>query len=273
MGLLLRWGGVFFRAVFELDVFLVGEGADADFALADEFEHGEEDADHFGAAFSAFHELAEGDGFFAFDAVDDVGRVEVDGGVVVDDFVLGRLSGADLGHDTLESVKKVPDLHFIKVQGRKIFLIGVAGGGDAGKTVLVVVVFAVQGGGGFFKAFVFKELLNKLVAGVGDVAGGGGFALGGFLAGEEHGGFDFHQGGGHDEELAGEVDVDAVVAGELFDGIEIFHVGMGDMCDGDVVDIQFIAFDEVEQKVERALVIVELNAVFHCLGLILMITG
>src|SRR5205814_10578276 len=87
-----------------------------------------------------------------------------------------------------------------------------AQGGGAGGGGGVFVLFQVEEVGGLFELFVLEEFLHQFVAGVGQLFGGAGavaLADGGF--GEEHGGLDFHQGGGHDEEVAGDVDVESVL--------------------------------------------------------------
>jgi hypothetical protein len=45
--------------------------------------------------------------------------------------------------------------------------------------------------------------------------------------------------------------------------VDVFEVGFGDAVDGDIVDIQFIAFEEVEEKVERAVINIQLDAIFR----------
>ena len=112
----------------------VAEGVgllDEDFALADEFEGGEEEADEFGFAGAAEEELLESEaegvagGGLAGEVVEDVGLVEGDGGVVVDDFVaVGGVS--DGGHDGVEGVDEGEEVEVVDVEG------GAAGGAGDG---------------------------------------------------------------------------------------------------------------------------------------------
>ncbi len=69
---------------------------DEDFLLADQFEQGEEDADHFAAALSADDQAAKRQISFAVEAVFDIGRVQIDRRVVVGDLVIAAACGRRL---------------------------------------------------------------------------------------------------------------------------------------------------------------------------------
>src|SRR5690606_42157640 len=99
-----------------------------------------------------------------------------------------------------------------------------------------------------------EELVDEFPAGVEGVVVAA-FGDGGLAAGEEHAAFDLHEGGGHDEELAGDVEV------ELLERVEHVDVLAGDRFDGDVVDIQLVLFDEKEEEVEQALKDRQLDAI------------
>ena len=58
---------------------------------------------------------------------------------------------------------------------------------------------------------------------------------------------DVNEGRGHDEELAGHVEV------HLLHQIEVLEVLLRDQRDRDVVDVQLVLLDEVQEQIERAL--------------------
>ena len=87
----------------------------------------------------------------------------------------------------------------------------------------------------------------------------GSSGLGG-ACGEQHARLDFHEGGGHDEELAGEVDVEAA------DDLDVFEVLVGDLGDGDVLDVHLGLFDEEEEELEGPGVDFEVDFVIFGLG-------
>ena len=236
---------------------------DEDFFLADEFEEGEKDADHFPAGFAADDQASQGELSFAGEAVFDVGGVEIDGGVVVGDLVHARTADADFFHQAAEGGEEVPDLDFVEVEGRGLVGVADLGGGNAREALLVFFLAAFEERGGVFDSFIFQKLLDQLVARVGQLGGGGGFAFDGRRLGEEHGAFDFHEGGGHDEEVAGDVDVEAVLVAHGSEHVDVAHVAVEDAGDGDVVDIQLVALDEIEEKVEGAVIDVQFYAIFH----------
>ena len=87
---------------------------DGDLAFADELEHGEEQADHFGAVGPAFADLSEGKPLLgaavAGEAVFDVGGVKGDGCFVVGDVVRPRLA------DGVEHpAERLAEVHHVQV--------------------------------------------------------------------------------------------------------------------------------------------------------------
>ena len=66
------------------------------FFLADEFQQGQKDADHFAAAFSADDKARSVSCALAAQAVFDVGGMKIDRRVVVGDFVKARACGRRL---------------------------------------------------------------------------------------------------------------------------------------------------------------------------------
>lgn len=138
------------------------------------------------------------------------------------------------------------------------------GGGGACEPVGVA---GLEGVGRVLVLLVGEELLDELVAGVfgGVLDRGGRVASLGIVAlfrgwgGDDHAGLDLDEGGGHDEELAGLLDVD--VGAELLHEGEVLEVLGGEGGDGDVVEVDLAAFDEVEQEVEGPGVGVELDAI------------
>jgi len=67
--------------------------------------------------------------------------------------------------------------------------------------------------------------------------------------------FEFHERGGHDEELARELDVDRVELREKA------HVLLGDRRDRDVVQVDLVAPDQVQEQIHGAFERVEPHAV------------
>lgn len=109
-------------------------------------------------------------------------------------------------------------------------------------------------------ALVGEQLLDELVARVGGVEiqilhrRGRVARFAGALV-LEHAGLDLHQRGGHDEELARQVNVD------LLDLLEKRQVLIRDGGDGDVGDVHLRPADEEQQQVQRTLEGVERNVI------------
>src|SRR5690606_4130970 len=94
-------------------------------------------------------------------------------------------------------------------------------GDVAGEHVVLEAGEFVELGGGLLELLVLEELVDEFPAGVEGVVVAA-FGDGGLAAGEEHAAFDLHEGGGHDEELAGDVEV------ELLERVEHVDVLAGD---------------------------------------------
>lgn len=99
-----------------------------------------------------------------------------------------------------------------------------------------------QPGGDFFVAFVHEQLLGQRLARVIFTD----FTLWG--AGEEGFGFNLYKAGG-DDEKSGDF-----VGGSVFQFGEIRKELVGDLREGEFCDVEFGAFDELEQQIERTLV-------------------
>jgi hypothetical protein len=106
--------------------------------------------------------------------------------------------------------------------------------------------------GGILELLVFQELADQLGP---RVAGALLIRLLGFLPRQEHGRLDLHQRGGHDQEIARQIDV------ESLEDLDVLQVLVGDLGDGDIVDIHLFLADEIEQQIERAGEDVEVDAV------------
>ena len=73
-------------------------------------------------------------------------------------------------------------------------------------------------------------------------------ALGlGGLDGDQHLGLDVNERRRHHHELAGDVEV------QLLHQVQILHVLAGDRSNGDVVDVDLLATNQVQEEVERSL--------------------
>ncbi len=228
-----------------------------DFALSEEFEHGEEQAEHFTACVSADEHILKRHGSIALKTIDDVGGVELDGGVIDDDF-MGGPGVADLFHERGEGFQQIPDGDIFHVD-----VGGLVGGlfvfdfrGESGESGSELGASFIEFGGGVLEAFVGEKLLYEFEAGVGRVVTWGNILeILAFLDGEHHDALDFHERGGHDEELTGNIDI------ERFELMNVLDVLLGDVSYGDIVDVDLIAFDEVHKKVERAVKDIEFYAV------------
>lgn len=97
---------------------------------------------------------------------------------------------------------------------------------------------------GVFVAFVFNELANEVPARVERFDGLVVFGFVAIVFGEQEATFDHHEGGGHDDEFASDVDVKGA------EGVEVGHILGGDMANGDIVDINFVFTNEIEQQVQ-----------------------
>jgi len=266
VGLGARFEGGFLGSRGDGDVVGLGVGGDVDASLADELEEGDEEPDDLGAP-AAVEEGAEVEAFGLGEPVEDVGLVELDGGVVgLDrDVVVAQAVEVDAaegggvggGEGAGGEVGEVEFGAVARGLEEGLAVGGGAGGGDAS---LPEGASGGEGVGGVAVLLVGEELSDELGAGVLGVGAGGvgvvvvALGAGGARAGEDAG-LDLHQGGGHEEELAGVVDVDLGGAGE------VRGVLVGDLGDGDVGDLDLGLSDEVEEEVEGPVEGVEMDAV------------
>ena len=96
--------------------------------------------------------------------------------------------------------------------------------------------------GEIFIHLVFQQPLDQLFAGIGFFLAG----LTVYFPGKKHAALDIQKGRGHDQELAGHVHVLAVHL------VDILEVLVGDLCDRNIVDVYFVFFNQVKEKVQRA---------------------
>jgi hypothetical protein len=109
---------------------------------------------------------------------------------------------------------------------------------------------------------VLEELTHQFAAGVFRLAPlARGVARRGVLSRHEHPRLDLHQRGGHDEELARRVDVDAARPVHL-DATHVLEILVRDRSDGDVVQVHLVLADEVQQQVEGTLELVQPHGVW-----------
>ena len=106
--------------------------------------------------------------------------------------------------------------------------------------------------GGFLELFVFDQLPDQFPARIVLFR----FLLGRLLIDRKQAAaLDVKQVRRHDDELAGDIDV------QFLEGLQIFEVLPGDALDRDVVDVELIALDQIKQEIERALENLELDLV------------
>src|SRR5437773_6061666 len=97
---------------------------------------------------------------------------------------------------------------------------------------------------GFLELFVFDQLPNQFPARIVLLR----FFLGWLLIDRKQAAaLDVKKVRRHDNEFAGHVDV------QFLEGLQILEVLPGDALDGDVVNVELIALDQIKQQIERAL--------------------
>ena len=74
---------------------------------------------------------------------------------------------------------------------------------------------------------------------------------------QEHSGFYLHQCRGHNEKVADNIQV------EHFHHADVLHVLLGDLADGNVVDVDVIFFDQIQQKIQRPFEYFQFQLVSH----------
>ncbi len=112
-----------------------------------------------------------------------------------------------------------------------------------GEAALLLQLADGEEAGSILKFLVFDELADQLPARVIVLRVLFGRLLG---AGEEGAGLEIHQVGGHDDELGGEVDV------EELESVDVIEILLGDPFYRDRLDVEFVLFDEVKEKIEGA---------------------
>jgi hypothetical protein len=233
---------------FAEDVVLDG----AQLVEADEFEQGEESDDDFGAAGGIGEELGEADGAFAVDYVAEEFDLLADGPFIFEDFPgWGSLFLVEAFEDLIDRAEEFEDGGFGSGGGGFRFEVGFWG-----LAVIDLLLFGLEvleAGGGVLVFAVFDELPDEFPAGVFLV-----FLLdhGLFFDGEEFAAFDVHEGGGHDEELAGDLEV------ELPHHLDVFDELGGDLGEVDLINIHFLLLHEVKKEVERTFEDFELDLIF-----------
>lgn len=188
--------------------------------------------------------------------------MEIDGSVVVLNFVLDGLADADLLHEPAERAEQVPDLDFVQIDGRRQVGLSRGWNGMARESGVVFALAMVEPFGGIAELLVFQEARHQVAAGIGPIAGRCVGAGGGFDAGKQHGGLDLHERCGHDQEIAGHVHIQAVL-GKSAHGLDVGDVGVGDFGDGNIVNIQLVPLDEIEEQVERSVINWQVNAIIQ----------
>ena len=237
--------------------------------MADEFEHGEEEADAFAVRASLKHAgEREFAGVGAREAIDKVFLVERDRRVVVLDHVVADARDIDRCGDALKGRVEVAE---VKILQLPIFGLGVAGFAVDERTVLRVGVGGLRGFDGSCAHAGRGAQAEVAAARVEHFGRGAELLVGEQLAdelrlrilarscsrarvailrrrsGRERPRLDLDEGRRHHEEFASEVDVD------LGDVADIFEVAIGQRVDFDVVDIDLGTADEEQQQVERTL--------------------
>jgi hypothetical protein len=112
-------------------------------------------------------------------------------------------------------------------------------------------------GGGLLEFFVLEELMDEFPARIDFVVRVGVGIDGVEALGEEHAALNFHQRGGHDEELAGDVEVERLHRAESFE--VLFRDGL----DRNIVDIDLVFPDEKKEKIKRAFEDLQLDAIIR----------
>lgn len=217
-----------------------------------QFEHGQKGADDFRPGTGVGEEFGETNSLFLEDDVPDELNFLADGewiGVNVSRVGFLLLDSCEDSVDGLEKVEN---------RDLRVLFGGFNGGecgfaGVAGKDVFLRSFEVLESAGGVFELFIFDKLADKFPARIFVLVVFLGWVL--FFFGEQFAAFDVHEGCGHDDELAGDVDVPFPHLLDVFDEFG----GQG----GEVhlIDIHLLLADEIKQKVKRAFVNFELDFV------------
>lgn len=221
-----------------------------DEAKTDQFEHGQEGADDFRPGTGVGKEFRKLNSPFLKDGFPDELNFFADGEWI-------GVNGSRVGFLLLDSGKNgVDGLEKVKNRDLRVLFGGFEGGelgfaGVAGKDVFLGGFKILESAGGVFELFIFDKLADKFPAGVFVLVVFLGLVL--FFFGKQFAAFDVHEGCGHDDELAGDVDVPF---SHLLDVLDEFGGQAGEV---HLIDIHFLLSDEVKQKVKRAFVNFELD--------------
>ena len=216
--------------------------ADAEFAQAGEFEYGQESRDELPNGDGPGEERGESKGERGAHVVEEPLHAVGDRNLLVLDLADDEF----LGEAAEDEVKGVPEVDTIGGLEGAIEFADAEFGNVAGEQVLLEGDELVELVGGFLEFFVLEELVDEFPPRIHGVVVIGAVIHGGVAAGKEETALNLHQGSGHDEELAGDLEV------ELLQGAQDIEVLFGDRLDGDVIDIDLVFPDEEKEEVERA---------------------
>ena len=104
--------------------------------------------------------------------------------------------------------------------------------------------------GGVFETLVLQQTLDQFFAGI---LFGFAFLLQSGIRGKQHARLDVDQRGGHEDELGADVEVHFARL------LEVAQVLRRDGGDGDVADVDLLFANEVEQQIERSVIVVEVD--------------
>ena len=246
------------RSVFRIDALFQLDFSEwfslecLDEAKTDQFEHGQKGADDFWPGTGVGEEFCKPNSPFLEDGLPDELNFFADGEWIGMNVSRVGFLLLDSGEDGVDGMEKVKDrdlgVLFGGFEGRELGFAGVAG-----EDVFLGGFKILEPSGGVFELFIFDELADKFPARVFVLVVVLGLVL--FFFGEQFAAFDVHEGGGHNDELAGDVDVPFP---NLLDVLDEFGGQAGEV---HLIDIHLLLADEVKQKVKRAFVNFELDFV------------
>ena len=231
---------------------------DRESLLTNEFENGEEEADHLRTRaaledLSHRHGLRTGTTTLALQSIDDVRLVQFDGRVVEVHFMFAEAIELHRLDDALERFEEIHDLQVIHLDLGVLIRQCVHGRlrdarAPAGVSLFPLLAAILQCVRRIAVRLVLEEILDELHARREFVAVRlltlGGFALGGLGVGDEAGLQLQQRRGGH-EKLARHLDVHPV------DVVEKCDVLVRDLGNGDLGNVDFRLPNEVQQQVQR----------------------
>jgi len=218
------------------ELFLLGQ---CDGLELDHFKDSEKRDDHGVTRGAGFEELNEADGIVG--AGEDLAAKLSDHLGDGEDFMLELDAGNFFLalEDLLEDADEVNEGDDEFALGGFVVIEGFVG---LGPDVFFDLLLLVKKLSGIFEFFVLEEALDEFFARVGGLLFGGGERVGR----EKHFGFDVDERGRHVDEFGGDIHI------EFLELVEVGEVLGGDYGDGDVMNVHFLLFDEVEEEVERA---------------------